>query len=114
MAAVTLEMICKALNAEVHVAGDTARAVEKVAVGDLLSFVMGSDADGAVWVTIQSHLNVAAVAVLKDMPMILIASGRKPADDLIERCKTENIALATVAGSIFDVCLRLGSLGLTG
>lgn len=114
MAAVTLETVCSALGAEVHVAGDAARTVEKVAVGDLLSFVMGSDSDGAAWVTIQSHLNVAAVAVLKDMPIILIASGRKPADDLIERCKAEKIALVTVSDSIFDICLRLGRLGLTG
>lgn len=111
---VTLEKICGALDAEVHIAGDSGREVEKVVVGDLLSFIMGSDADGAVWVTIQSHLNVAAVAVLKDVPIIIIAAGRKPADDLAARCRAENIALVTARDSIFDVCLRLGELGLKG
>ena len=111
---ISLEKICNELGTEVHVAGDPAREIEKVVVGDLLSFIMGSDADGAAWVTIQSHLNVAAVAVLKDTPMVVIAAGRKPADDLKARCEAEKIALVTAKGSIFDVCLQLGKMGLKG
>lgn len=114
MRMVLLEKICQELGAEVHVAGDLAREVEKVVVGDLLSFIMGSDAEGAAWVTIQSHLNVAAVAVLKDIPVIIIAAGRRPADDLRDRCQTEGITLLTAQDSIFDVCLKLGALGLKG
>ena len=111
---IALGEICREIDAEVHVAGDPARDIEKVVVGDLLSFIMGSDADGAAWVTIQSHLNVAAVAVLKDTPMVIIAAGRKPADDLKARCEAEKIALVTAKDSIFDVCLHLGKLGLKG
>ncbi len=111
---ISLGKICAEIGAEIHVTGDPAREVEKVVVGDLLSFIMGSDADGAAWVTIQSHLNVAAVAVLKDTPIVVIAAGRKPADDLVARCQAENIALVTARDSIFDVCLRLGELGLRG
>jgi hypothetical protein len=96
------------------VEGNSELSVRKAAVGDLLSFVMGSDADGAAWVTIQTHLNVAAVAVLKEIPIIIIASGREPSADLVERCRVEGIALATADSSIFDVCLTLGRLGLTG
>lgn len=111
---VSLEKICQELGAEVHVTGDLAREAEKVVVGDLLSFIMGSDAEGAMWVTIQSHLNVAAVAVLKEIPIIVIAAGRQPASDLRERCQTEGITLITARDSIFDVCIKLGALGLKG
>ncbi len=114
MSSVTLKEISEFIGAEVHVAGDSARGVSAVVAGDLLSFIMGSDADGAAWVTIQTHLNVAAVAVLKDIPIIIIASGRVPAEDLIERCKEENIAVVTAEGSIYDVCISLGKLGLKG
>jgi uncharacterized protein GlcG (DUF336 family) len=110
----TVAEICAALNADVHVAGDASRVTGRVAVGDLLSFVMGGDSDGAAWVTIQTHLNVAAVAVLKDMPIIIIASGRTPAPELVARCGEENIALVTSGLSIFDTCVVLGSLGLSG
>jgi aspartate-semialdehyde dehydrogenase len=90
------------------------REVERAAVGDLLSFVMGSDADGAAWITVQTHLNVAAVAVLKDIPIIIIASGREPAADLFERCRAEGIALVSAAASVFDTCVKLGRLGISG
>ncbi|MDR1651116.1 MAG: serine kinase [Synergistaceae bacterium] len=110
----SIEEICSAVGAEVHVPGDLSRTADRAAVGDLLSFIMGGDSDGAVWVTIQTHLNVAAVAVLKDIPMIIIASGRQPAPDLAARCMKENISLVTSNLSVFDVCAALQSLGLTG
>jgi len=111
---ISLKQICNELAAEIHVEGDLAREVSKAVVGDLLSFVMGSDAEGAAWVTIQSHLNVAAVAVLKDMPVIIIAAGRAPAEDLKVRCGIENITLITARDSIFDVCIKLGAMGMKG
>lgn len=52
----------------------------------------------------QSHLNVAAVAVLKEIPMIIIASGREPAADLMARCETGNYADDHVAGINFGTC----------
>lgn len=111
---VLLGEICQELGAEVHAEGNLGKEARKVVVGDLLSFIMGSDAEGAAWVTIQSHLNVAAVAVLKEIPIIIIAAGRQPAGDLRERCLTEGITLVTAGASIFDVCLKLGAMGLEG
>jgi hypothetical protein len=114
LASVRIEELCAEIGAKVYVRGDMSLEVTKVAVGDLLSFVMGSGAEGAAWITVQTHLNVAAVAVLKDIPIIIIASGREPAADLIERCQAEGISLASSAFSIFDICVKLGRLGLSG
>jgi predicted aconitase with swiveling domain len=110
----TIGEICEALNATAHVAGDRSKVVGRAVVGDLLSFVMGGDSDGAAWVTIQTHLNVAAVAVMKEMPVIVIAAGRVPAADLAARCAEENIALVTSPDSIFGTCAALYRLGLEG
>ena len=60
--------LCEKLNADVQAAGDPERDVTKAAAGDLLSFIMGTVSEGSAWITIQAHLNVAAVAVLKDIP----------------------------------------------
>jgi hypothetical protein len=109
-----IKEICDAIEATVHVPGDQDKIVTRAAVGDLLSFVMGSDSDGAAWITIQTHLNVAAVAVLKEIPIIIIAAGRSPASDLVARCEEERIALVTTIHSIFDACTTLGRLGIKG
>ena len=104
--------ICKTLGAEVYVEGDAEREITKATAGDLLSFVMGNAPEGAAWITIQAHLNAAAVAVLNDLPLIIIAAGRKAPDDLVERCKKENLCLVTVKTTIFQTCAILATLGL--
>lgn len=103
--------LCKAINAEVQVAGDVDREVTRVTAGDLLSFVMGTAAEGAAWITIQAHLNVAAVAVLKDLPVIIIAAGRKAPQDLVTRCETENICIASVKETLYGACCKMAELG---
>ena len=110
----TIDELCTLLGGKVFVAGNKDRVVAQATVGDLLSFVMGTAKEGAVWITIQSHLNVAAVAVLKEIPMIIIASGREPAADLMARCETEGITLLTVQESIFETCSRMAGLGIVG
>lgn len=109
-----IDEICSALNADVQTAGDADREINSVIAGDLLSFVMGTVDEGAAWVTIQTHLNVAAVAVLKDLPLILIASGRQAAPELIERCARENICVAVCPHSVYEICGILSKLGLEG
>lgn len=109
-----LSELCTALGGESFCAGNAEKEITEAIAGDLLSFIMGSAREGAAWVTIQAHLNVAAVAVLKDIPIIIIAAGRKVPDDLIERCRTENIALLSVPESLFEVCAKMRGLGLKG
>lgn len=106
--------LCEKLNADVLSPGEPDKRITHAAVGDLLSFIMGTVSEGSAWVTIQAHLNVAAVAVLKEIPIIIIASGRKVPEDLIERCSTENICIASVNESIFDTCKTLSELGIKG
>ena len=45
--------------------------VENVYIGDLLSFVMANGKEGALWLTVQKHLNVVAVAELNDFAGII-------------------------------------------
>ena len=104
--------ICKALELDVVHPGDGAREIKGVIVGDLLSNIMGDARENWVWVTIQIHMNVAAVAVLKEMPMIILSCNRSPQDDMAEKCREENIALVTTHLSSYEVCCRLCSLGI--
>jgi serine kinase of HPr protein (carbohydrate metabolism regulator) len=50
--------------------------------------------------------------VLKDVPFIIIAGGRRPAEDLIERCKEEDLTLASSSLSVYEICGRLYEMGL--
>jgi len=102
------------LDCRLHAEGRPDEDVYRGVAGDLLSHVMGAAPEGSCWVTIQTHVNVAAVAVLKEMPLVILASDREPAPDLVERCLKEGICLVSTPLSIFEVCSRLGNLGIEG
>ena len=104
--------ICKTLELDVVHHGDSTREIEGVIVGDLLSHILGEAGENWLWVTIQVHLNVAAVAVLKELPMIILSSNRMPQEDMAEKCREENIALAVTHFSSYEVCCRLCDLGI--
>ena len=48
---------------------------------DLLSDVMGHIDEGMLWVTMQTHQNIVAVATLKDAAAVLIVNGASPDEE---------------------------------
>lgn len=106
------EIIAHLENPTLHVTPEGDRDVQSGIAGDLLSFVMGEAPHGSLWVTIHNHVNVAAVAVLKEMPLVILACGRKPSQELLVQCQKEGIALASVETDTFSLCGRLYQLGI--
>jgi predicted transcriptional regulator len=74
---------------------------------DLLSDVMGHAEAGNIWVTIQTHKNVLAIASLKDLPAVIITSGEKPNDDTIEQSNTEGVPVLGTSLRSFEVCGKI-------
>ena len=74
---------------------------------DLLSDVMGHANEGMVWITIQTHKNVVAIASLKDLACVVIAGNNKPSADLIEAANEEGIPVITTSLSAFEFGGRL-------
>jgi len=71
---------------------------------DLLSDVMGNAQEGQIWITMQTHKNLAAIASLKDLPAIIIVGNNKPAADLVEFAKENNVAIFTTSMTAFKTC----------
>ncbi len=91
-------------------ASGTDTAVTGGYVSDLLSDVMGNAKEGQVWITLQTHQNIIAVASLKELAAIIIVKGLKPDADTIEKSNQENIPVLstdldtfTVAGRLFEL-----------
>lgn len=81
---------------------------------DLLSNVMGQAREGNVWVTMQGHKNIVAVASLAGLAAIVLAGGVKPDQDTIEKATTEDIPLLLTDLSVFEFVGRLYMLGIKG
>ena len=50
---------------------------------DLLSDVMGNACEGEIWITLQTHKNIMAVAALKEVAAILLVKGLRPAAEVL-------------------------------
>ena len=81
---------------------------------DLLSNVMGQAAAGNVWVTMQGHQNVVAVASLAGLAAIVIARGVEPAPETLQKAEQENVVILTTHLSAFEVVGRLYQMGVKG
>lgn len=79
---------------------------------DLLSDVMGSALPGELWVTIQSHLNVVAVAALKELAAVVICGGHEVEEQTSAKAAEEGVTLLSSTMSVFEVCGRLWELGV--
>lgn len=77
---------------------------------DLLSDVMGNARSGQVWVTMQTHKNVTAIASLKDIPAVIIVRNGEPDADMLEHAKEEDICILVSSEPTFQVCGKLYEL----
>ncbi len=79
---------------------------------DLLSCVMVGAKNGSLWVTLQAHSNIVAVASLLDMAAVIITEGALPDDDTILKANQEHVILFSTEQPTFSVVGRLWELGL--
>jgi len=70
---------------------------------DLLSDVMGHAETGMVWVTLQTHKNVMAIASLKELAAVVLVKGFQPDPDMLEQAKEEGIPVLSTRLSAFEI-----------
>jgi hypothetical protein len=83
-------------------------------VSDLLSDVIANSQEGDIWVTLQIHQNIIAVASLKVLSGIVLVNGRCPEKETIEKAEAEGIPIMVSQASAFEVVGRLFKLGVPG
>jgi hypothetical protein len=80
---------------------------------DLLSCVMSGAGHQSVWVTLQCHGNIVAVAALLDLSAIIITENAQPEPETIAKANEEGITLLSTPRKSYEVCGLLWQAGLT-
>ena len=110
-----LRELVKKFNLEVKCAANRLdRKIEGGYVSDLLSDVIANGKAGDLWVTLQIHQNIVAVASLNNLAAIVIVNGRQPEENTIEKAENEGIPLMVSKMSAFELVGRLYSAGISG
>ncbi|MDI3509007.1 MAG: hypothetical protein PWP55_1199 [Clostridiales bacterium] len=109
----TVGQLAEKLNMDI-IAGTGAlnKEIEGCYCCDLLSWVMAHARPGNVWVTVQTHANVVAVAILADISCIIIPESIVVDKDTIARAEQHNIPVLSSPLSTYAIAGRLHDLGV--
>jgi predicted transcriptional regulator len=88
--------------------------VNKGYASDLMSDVIANTNEQDIWVTLQTHQNIVAVAVMKSLAGILLVKGRQPDEATVEKAEAENIPIMISDLPAFELVGRLYQMGITG
>lgn len=80
--------------------------------GDLLSEIMANAPQGCVWLTVQGHQNIVAVAVLREMAAVVLTGGRAPDEETLRKAEQEGIPILIAPHSAYELAGRLYTAGV--
>ena len=79
---------------------------------DLLSCVVAGAQPGNLWVTLQAHMNVVAVASLREVSAVIITENAQPDADVIEKANEQGVVLLSTALPSYEVVGKLWEMGV--
>ena len=110
---VTLKNIAEAMNLTVKTGEDLLdRKVTGGYASDMLSDVLAHIQQGQIWITLQTHTNIVAVASAREVCGIIIVNGRSPEEGTLRKAAEEHIPILVSPLSTYDVVCRLSELGV--
>jgi hypothetical protein len=79
---------------------------------DLLSCVMTGAPHNGIWVTLQAHNNIVAVAALLELAAVIITEDAQPDAATLEKANKEGVTLLSSDRPTFEVTGKLWEMGL--
>ncbi len=92
--------------------GNCEQEITHGCVGDLLSEVMAMAKSNSVWVTVQSHVNIVAVAAISGIKAIVLCNDHKYSEETIAKAEQEGLCLLRTSKSPFEVVGELYLMGV--
>ncbi len=77
---------------------------------DLLSDVMGNVDENQVWITLQTHKNIMAIASLKEVAAVILVKGYQPEQAAIDQSNEEGIPILGTEIETFEMSGALYAL----
>lgn len=108
----TVHDVIESLGADVAVEGDRTKLIASGYTCDLLSEVIAKAGPGSVWATIQTHVNVIAVAAMVGISVVIVCEGRTCEPDAVEHAAEEHLTVLYSKDSAYTVSGKLYVLGL--
>lgn len=110
---IKLDDIVKKLDLKVLTTeSDLNRRISSVYCCDLLSWVMANGKKDCLWITVQTHTNIVAVASLLELAAIIIPSGISVDPKTLEKAIQEDVVLLSSQAGAFELSGLLYEMGI--
>ncbi len=83
-------------------------------VSDLMSDVIAHGKEGDIWITYQTHVNVVAIAMMKNMAGVILIQNRELIPAAAVKAEEEGLPVLISNKSAFELAGRLYQLGIPG
>ena len=109
----TLGEVVEALNLEIRTGKDQmGREVKGGYASDLLSDVIAGATEGDLWLTLQLHQNIVAVAFLNNLAGIVVVGGREPNADTLQKAEEQDVPVMVSPLPTYELAGKLYQLGI--
>ena len=106
----TVEQLAKECGfTPLHIADGSAEVSGAYAC-DLLSWVIGRAEEGAALVTVMTNVNVIAVAVMAELPCVILTEGVRPDEIALQRARDQEISVLVSEKPTYETCLSIGKV----
>jgi hypothetical protein len=109
-----VRQMARQLALDIVVQADLEREVSGGYASDLLSCVMARAQAGNVWVTLQSHPNVIAVASLLDLCAVIVTEGMAMDEVTRQKAQQASVNVLSTIRDTFTIVGDLARLGIKG
>jgi hypothetical protein len=107
----TVRQLAEELGLRIYTGNaDLRKTITGAYVSDLLSDVMGHAREREVWITLQSHINVIAIASLKELAAIVLVKGVVPDKQVLDKAAAEGIPILGTTAQTFETAGKLFQL----
>jgi imidazolonepropionase-like amidohydrolase len=79
---------------------------------DLLSCVMAGAKNSNIWVTLQAHMNIVAVAAMLDVSAVIITENAQPDNATIAKANEQGVILLSTPKTSYEICGKLWDINL--
>ena len=79
---------------------------------DLLSWVLAHGKPGMCWITVQTHVNVIAVAVLMDMACVILPEGIALEEVSLKKAQDEGLPVLVAKNTAYELAGMMAKAGI--
>lgn len=79
---------------------------------DLLSWVMAHGREHMAWITVQTHMNVIAVATLHEMSCVIVPEGIRVEEPVAAKAAEEGVAVLSSPLTAYEISGRMHARGV--